>query len=65
MIFSIVTVLFNNILWINIYISASNVFAMTGTGFVTRIKDNAVYDQIEQQEIKEHIHSGVREENII
>lgn len=40
-------------------------FSEASTGFVTRIKDNAVYDQIEQQEIEEHIHSGVREDNII
>jgi len=40
-------------------------FCVKGTGFVTRIKDNAVYDLIEQQEIEEHIHSGVREDTII
>jgi Transposase DDE domain/Domain of unknown function (DUF4372) len=40
-------------------------FCATGTGFVTRIKDNAVYELIEQQEIEEHIHSGVREDKII
>lgn len=40
-------------------------FDTTGTGFVTRVRDNAVYDLIEQQEIEEHIHSGVLEDNII
>jgi hypothetical protein len=40
-------------------------FCAAGTGFVTRIKDNAVYDLIEKQEIEEYIHSGVREDNII
>jgi len=40
-------------------------FCAAGTGFVTRIKDNAVYDLIEQQEIEGHIHSGVLEDNII
>ncbi len=35
------------------------------TGFVTRIKDNAVYESISQNEIEEHIHSGVLEDEII
>lgn len=35
------------------------------TGFVTRIKDNAVYEIIETNEISEHIHSGVLEDEII
>jgi IS4 transposase len=34
-------------------------------GFVTRIKDNAVYEVIENNEIQEHIHSGVLEDTII
>lgn len=36
-----------------------------GTGFVSRIKESAVYNIIEQQEIEEHIHSGVLEDTII
>lgn len=40
-------------------------FNKAGTGFVTRIKDNAVYDIIEQQEIEEYIHSGVLNDDII
>jgi len=44
---------------------AFKLFQDTGTGFVTRIKDNAVYDIIEQQEIEDHIHSGVLEDTII
>jgi hypothetical protein len=35
------------------------------TGFVTRIKDNAVYETIESKQIEEHIHSGVVEDNLI
>jgi hypothetical protein len=35
------------------------------TGFVTRIKDNAVYQSISQNEIEEHIHSGVLEDETI
>ena len=35
------------------------------TGFVTRIKDNAVYETIVHSEIGEHIHSGVLEDQII
>lgn len=35
------------------------------TGFVTRIKDNAVYETIQANEIDEHIHSGVLEDQII
>lgn len=37
----------------------------TSTGFVTRIKDNAVYETICDNEIGEHIHSGVMEDLII
>ena len=35
------------------------------TGFVTRIKDNAVYETIEINEIDDFIHSGVLEDEII
>jgi hypothetical protein len=35
------------------------------TGFVTRIKDNAAYEIIEQNETDERIHSGVLEDSII
>jgi hypothetical protein len=35
------------------------------TGFVTRIKDNAVYKTLENSEINECIHSGVIEDTII
>jgi hypothetical protein len=35
------------------------------TGFVTRIKDNASIQIIEQNEIGEHIHCGVKEDTII
>jgi len=40
-------------------------FSDSGTGFVTRIKDNAVYKTLENNEIREHIHSGVIEDTII
>lgn len=40
-------------------------FSEHGTGFVTRIKDNAVYEVITTNEIEEHIHSGVLEDEII
>lgn len=40
-------------------------FCNSGTGFVTRIKDNAVYNIIEQKEIESYIHSGVLEDTII
>jgi len=40
-------------------------FTDSGTGFVTRIKDNAVYKTLEINEIDEHIHSGVLEDTII
>jgi len=40
-------------------------FSNNQTGFVTRIKDNAVYDTVFQNEIEEHIHSGVLEDEII
>ena len=35
------------------------------TGFVTRIKDNALYEEIENLEISERIHSGVLKDKII
>ena len=35
------------------------------TGFVTRIKDNAVFDKIEEKEIESEIHSGVLSDEII
>jgi len=40
-------------------------FCKNETGFVTRIKDNAVYNSVCQNEIEEHIHSGVLEDEII
>jgi len=40
-------------------------FSDNETGFVTRIKDNAVYESISLNEIEEHIHSGVMEDEII
>lgn len=44
---------------------AFKMFSDSGTGFVTRIKDNAAYDIVEQKEIETHIHSGVLEDTII
>lgn len=40
-------------------------FTAHKTGFVTRIKDNASYVNIEELDIKEHIHSGVLKDEII
>ncbi len=40
-------------------------FSDNQTGFVTRIKDNAVYESVSHNEIGEHIHSGVLEDQII
>jgi len=40
-------------------------FSEHQTGFVTRIKDNARYDEIESNEIPTGIHSGVIEDKII
>lgn len=40
-------------------------FTIHQTGFVTRIKDNAVFVEIEKQEITEEIHSGVKEDMLI
>jgi len=44
---------------------AFQMFCNNKTGFVTRIKDNAVYETINYNEIEEHIHSGVLEDEII
>ncbi len=40
-------------------------FSNNETGFVTRIKDNAVFDMIEEKEIESNIHSGVLSDEII
>ena len=40
-------------------------FTDNKTGFVTRIKDNAVYEKLEIKEIPENIHSGVLQDEII
>lgn len=40
-------------------------FSDNETGFVTRIKDNALYETVCQNEIGEHIHSGVLEDEAI
>ena len=40
-------------------------FSKNKTGFVTRIKDNAVYQTIQINEIEEHLHSGVLEDELI
>lgn len=40
-------------------------FSENKTGFVTRIKDNAVYQTIQINEIEEHLHSGVLEDELI
>ena len=40
-------------------------FCKHDTGFVTRIKDNAVYDCVEENEIAPEMHSGVKEDLII
>jgi hypothetical protein len=44
---------------------AFKLFSENRTGFVTRIKDNAVYETIEISPIREKIHSGVIEDQII
>ena len=44
---------------------AYKLFCDNKTGFVTRLKDNAVYNTLEQNEIEEHIHSGVLQDEII
>ncbi len=40
-------------------------FGDNQTGFVTRIKDNAAYETIQTNDIEEHIHSGVLEDQLI
>ena len=40
-------------------------FSDNQTGFVTRIKDNAVYERVCENEIGENIHSGVLQDEII
>lgn len=40
-------------------------FSENSTGFVTRIKDNAVYETIETNEIADNIHCGVLEDIVI
>lgn len=40
-------------------------FCTNETGFVTRIKDNAAYQTVGNNEIQEHIHSGVLEDVLI
>ena len=44
---------------------AYKLFTENQTGFVTRIKDNAVYTTLEQKEIDKCIHSGVLQDDII
>jgi len=44
---------------------AFKLFSETNTGFVTRIKDNAVYETVETNTVGEEIHSGVLEDQII
>jgi len=44
---------------------AFKLFCEHKTGFVTRIKDNAVYESIHCNTIEDHIHSGVLEDKII
>jgi hypothetical protein len=40
-------------------------FCTHNTGFVTRIKDNAVYDCVEENQVGEEIHAGVKQDVII
>jgi len=40
-------------------------FSRNNTGFVARIKDNAVFESVSKNEIEEHIHSSVLEDEII
>ena len=40
-------------------------FSDNQTGFVTRIKDNAVYERVCENKIEENIHSGVLQDEII
>ena len=45
--------------------NAFKTFSENNTGFVTRIKDNAVYKIIQTNEIEECIHSGVEQDELI
>ena len=47
------------------YYKAFKYFTDNKTGFVTRIKDNAVYEELEIKEVSENIHSGVLQDEII
>src|SRR6056297_3222108 len=40
-------------------------FSLSQTGFVTRIKDNAVYETLTDTQIDDNIHSGVEKDEII
>jgi len=40
-------------------------FSFSQTGFVTRIKDNAVYETVTDSKIDDNIHSGVEKDEII
>jgi hypothetical protein len=42
-----------------------SLFSQVGTGFVTRIKDNAAYETIVDCELDDSIHSGVEKDEII
>lgn len=44
---------------------AFKLFCENKTGFVTRIKDNALYQTIQSNEVGGHIHSGVLQDEII
>jgi len=44
---------------------AFKLFTDNETGFVTRIKDNAVYETLENNKIEDYIHSGVEQDEII
>jgi hypothetical protein len=44
---------------------AYKLFSENQTGFITGIKDNAVYNILKQNEIERHIHSGVLQDDII
>ncbi len=44
---------------------AFETFTKAQTGFVTRIKNNAVYETVADCEIDDHIHSGVEKDEII
>ena len=44
---------------------AFRLFSKNDTGFVTRIKDNAIFDTLEVNKLDENIHSGVEKDEII